>query len=199
MQSIFGKPAKQLDLVSPYFVPGESGVDSLTRFAQSGAKVRVLTNSLEATDVAAVHAGYKKRRRALLAGGVTIYELRKRGQTTGRGSGPFGSSGSSLHAKTFAVDGARVFVGSFNFDPRSAALNTEMGVIIDSPSLAARMSQVFETDVPANAYEVRLAKEPYWIERRDGRVIEHHTEPGTTFWKRAAVSVLSVLPIEWLL
>ena len=99
--------------------------------------VRVLTNALEATDVAAVHSGYAKRRKALLEAGVDLYELRRSaapGKKEER-AGPFGSSGSSLHAKTFAVDGSRVFVGSFNFDPRSATLNTELGFVIDSPAV----------------------------------------------------------------
>jgi putative cardiolipin synthase len=202
MRRIFGKPASSVDLVSPYFVPGASGTDRFVEWAKRGVKVRVLTNSLEATDVPAVHAGYAKRRRALLAAGITLYELRlSPGSLAARGSGPFGSSGSSLHAKTFAVDGARVYVGSFNFDPRSAELNTEMGFVSESPALAHRIETVFEQSIPITAYEVRLSDSGslYWIERRDGVVLRHDREPGTSYWQRAGVSFLSVLPIEWLL
>ncbi|AHG66128.1 putative phospholipase D [Advenella mimigardefordensis DPN7] len=124
-----GRPSLTVDLISPYFVPTAAGVDAFTKMAQTGIKLRVLTNSLDATDVSAVHAGYAKRRKDLLAAGVTLYELQRMSATDKpkEGAGPFGSSGSSLHAKTFAVDHKRVFIGSFNFDPRSANLNTEMG------------------------------------------------------------------------
>ncbi len=204
LKAMFGKPTSHLDLVSPYFVPANAGVELFSRWAEQGVRLRVLTNSLEATDVAAVHAGYARRRRALLASGVTLYELRLRsspGVETRRTVGAMGSSGSSLHAKTFGVDRARIFVGSFNFDPRSAELNTEMGFVIDSPALALQMKTVFDDTIPMTAYEVRMSKtgELYWIERRGGKVFRHDTEPGTSFWQRAAVSVLCRLPIEWLL
>lgn len=197
---MFGTPAKELDLVSPYFVPGRMGTEMFGGWAKRGVKVRVLTNALEATDVALVHAGYAKRREPLLEDGVVLYELRARGAERPAGSaGPFGSSGSSLHAKTFAVDRARMFVGSFNFDPRSAELNTEMGLVIDSPALAARVAQVFDDDVPRNAYEVRrtASGELEWLEHGNG--VRHTTEPGASFWRRLAVKIFAVLPIESLL
>jgi putative cardiolipin synthase len=100
-----------------------------------------------------------------------------------------------------AVDRARVFIGSFNFDPRSAKLNTEMGFVIDSPALAQQIADAFHSTIPANAYEVRLSDsgELYWIERQGEQLVRHDTEPGTSFWRRAGVWFLSPLPIEWLL
>ncbi|HYR29785.1 MAG TPA: phospholipase D-like domain-containing protein, partial [Thermoanaerobaculia bacterium] len=90
--------------------------------------------------------------------------------------------------------------GSFNFDPRSAELNTEMGFVIDSPALARRMSQIFDESVPLNAYEVRLsAGDLAWIERRGEETLRHRREPGTGFWKRIGLGLLSALPIEPLL
>ncbi|MBS1135759.1 MAG: hypothetical protein H6R02_2900, partial [Burkholderiaceae bacterium] len=135
---LIGKPRKSLDLISPYFVPRDDGTAALVALAGSGVQVRILTNSLAASDVSAVHAGYAKHRAALLKAGVQLYELKP---TAGRDApvdraGLGSSSSAGLHAKTFAVDGKRVFVGSFNFDPRSARLNTEMGMVIDSPKLA---------------------------------------------------------------
>jgi len=175
----------------------------LTALAARGVKIRVLTNSLEATDVAAVHAGYAKRRKALLASGIALYELRRlaEGAVESKAAGVMGSSASSLHAKTFSVDGTRIFVGSFNFDPRSAKLNTEMGFIIESQALAQRMETLFERRVPDTAYEVRLAKngQLYWIERRGGAIERYDSEPGAGLWRRAGVAFLSLLPIEWLL
>jgi putative cardiolipin synthase len=202
MKKVFGTPVRKVDLVSPYFVPGADGTRLFLRWAQRGVKVRVLTNALEATDVAAVHAGYAKRRQELLEARVTLYELRRKpGMPTAGSSGTFGSSAASLHAKTFAVDDSRVFVGSFNFDPRSTELNTEMGFVIDSSALAQRINDAFDRTIPVNAYEVRLSDKGglYWIEKRGGLTQRLDTEPGATFWRSAWVSLLSRLPIEWLL
>jgi putative cardiolipin synthase len=209
---IIGEPATEVALVSAYFVPGAAGADAFAALAERGVKVRVLTNSLEATDVAVVHAGYAKRRKFLLEAGVTLYEFRRLSPDTGAYKsagmiGSFGSSGSSgssasgLHAKTLSVDRSRVFIGSFNFDPRSARLNTEMGFVIDSPALAQRIADAFDSTIPANAYEVRLSDtgELYWIERRGEQLVRHDTEPGTSLWQRTGIWFLSLLPIEWLL
>src|SRR5690606_7099997 len=110
-----------------------------------------------ATDVVAVHAGYAKRRKDLLAGGVKLYELRRTAPEGERNesAGPLGSSGSSLHAKTFAVDQKRIFIGSFNFDPRSANLNTELGFVIESPDMARQIGVLFDEAIPEMSYEVR--------------------------------------------
>ena len=131
--------------------------------------------------------------------GIALYELRLApGSPRRRSAGSSGSSGSSLHAKTFSVDASRVFIGSFNFDPRSAKLNTEMGFVIDSPELARQIAAAFDGRVPLNAYEVRLSGSGslVWIERRDGTLIRHDTEPGTSSWERAGVWLMSLLPIE---
>ena len=207
LKASIGAPVRELRLVSPYFVPGSSGVDALTAIARQGVTVEVLTNALEATDVTAVHSGYARRRKALLRAGVSLFELKRASAasaarrlkwTAGSGSG---SSASSLHAKTFCVDRSRVFVGSFNFDPRSARLNTEMGLVIDSPGLADAMHNWFVNEVPTHAYRVSLsdAGELRWIDRQDGAEVVRTAEPGTSLSRRLAVMLLSVLPIEWLL
>ncbi len=206
LQQQLAGSTRALRLVSPYFVPRRVGVEALGALTRKGVRIAVLTNSLEATDVAVVHSGYAKRRRALLAAGVALFELQRavpRLATPRRGRGSAGSarSASSLHAKTCAVDRDRVFIGSFNFDPRSARLNTEMGFLIDSPALADAMAQRFADEVPLRAYEVRLrgGHALQWIERRNGQQIVHNTEPGTGLGRRLAIAALSVLPIEWLL
>lgn len=106
-----------------------------------------------------------------------------------------------LHAKTFSVDGQRLFVGSFNFDPRSMHLNTELGFVIESPKMAMNVSNAFLTDIPANAYEVVLAEDGRlnWREQTPDGVRVHSSEPGANRWQRAAISILSRMPIEWLL
>jgi putative cardiolipin synthase len=223
-----GQPKTSLDLVSPYFVPGRGGSDDLVKLAQSGVKVRVLTNSLAATDVAPVHAGYSKYREDLLRGGVTVYELKPgigvappdkdanrdvdsgnasdrdppRSRIPGSG-GSQGSSAASLHAKTFAVDGQRIFVGSFNLDPRSSRLNTEMGVLIDSPVLAGQLDRMFDTRIPLDAYHVQLGPDGHglqWTETGPGGAeLIYRSESGARPMKRLYLELLEVLPIEWLL
>ena len=193
LEATLGMPARELDIVSPYFVPAEDGTALLLALAARGVTVRVLTNSLAATDVTPVHAGYAKYREALLRGGVRLYELKP---TIRNDDHRFSGSEASLHAKTFSVDRGRIFVGSFNFDPRSARLNTEMGLVVESPALALRLSQALDRDLARNAYELRLAGERLeWI---DGEA-RYTSEPGTGWLRRAWVGFLSLLPIEWLL
>ena len=116
-------------------------------------------------------------------------------------AGPLGSSGSSLHAKTFSVDRSRFFVGSFNFDPRSRKLNTELGFVIDSPDLAQEIEAAFHDGIAANSYELHLSNTGalYWTEHRGDELMRYNHEPGTSWWLRAAVWFLARLPIEWLL
>ena len=204
LRTVLGNPERELDLVSPYFVPGAAGTEFFGQLVSSGVKVRILTNSLEATDVLPVHSGYARRRPELLDAGVSLFELRRAaGQTAQKyySVGMFGSSGSSLHAKTFSIDTKRVFVGSLNFDPRSANLNTELGFIIDSPELAARIEAALWDLAPKLAYEVRLDSNHrlYWLRQTSDQPIRYDTEPNSTWYQRAAVFVLSILPIEWLL
>ena len=110
-----------------------------------------------------------------------------------------GSSSTSLHAKTFVVDRARVFVGSFNLDPRSARLNTEMGVLIDSPEIAGEIQRSLVEATPQHAYQVTLNQQQklQWQDPQSGET--HQKEPEAGFWKRLTVKLLSVLPIEGLL
>lgn len=202
LRDLLGEPARELDLVSPYFVPAKTGTDYFVQLAAKGVTVRVLTNSLEATDVSAVHSGYARRRKDLLGGGVALFELRRAaGAMKDSGASPFGSSGSSLHAKTFAVDSQRVFVGSLNFDPRSANLNTELGLVIESPELAHRIESAFWTQVPKLAWQAHLDTHGalYWTRVSDDRTLRYDTEPNTTWSQRLSVWFFSLLPIEWLL
>jgi len=201
---MMGRPEQRLDLVSPYFVPGENGTAALVAVASRGVQVRILTNSLASSDESAVQAGYAKRRPDLLRAGVRIYELKPAAVEEAREKRHgFGSSSSAgLHAKTFAVDGSRIFVGSYNLDQRSLLLNTEMGIIIASPKLAGWLGEQFDSAIPQVAYEVKLGADGRsleWIERTPHGEVRYETEPGTSWFQRRGVDVMSILPIEWLL
>lgn len=204
LTKIIGKPQSSLLLVSPYFVPTKAGVAAFIALANQGVSISVLTNSMQATDVLPVHTGYAKHRKELLNAGIKLFELRpsaNQKNSTIKKLGPFGSSASSLHAKTFAIDSDRLFVGSFNFDPRSMHLNTELGFIIDSAILTSQVETEFDQKVHDSCYQVKLNDEDklIWIEKNGDTSITHVSEPGMSIGSRMALSILSVLPIEWLL
>ncbi len=206
-------------LISPYFVPGESGTDALVALAQRGVFTAVVTNSLAANDVAAVHGGYSRYRIPLLEGGVRLYEIRAQaGAETaprdgeagtdeplrtrampGSGSTAGSSSGASLHTKAYVVDDARGFIGSFNMDPRSANLNTEMGVFFDDPGIAAALR--------AEYLHLAGPQLSYWVYRNDDgalrwldraatppRVLDHEPDAGLS--RRAQAMLFRWLPVE---
>ncbi|MBY6063687.1 phospholipase D family protein [Pseudidiomarina sediminum] len=206
LKNAIGEPVEEVLLVSPYFIPRSAGVKALEQVLERGVKISVLTNAYATNDVAIVHSGYAKWRERLLKAGIHLYELRPSAFNDApmeydSVDSSFSSSASSLHAKTFIIDRQRVFVGSFNFDPRSVNLNTELGVVIDSPELAATMSEAFHNDIRQQAYEVKLSEtgELYWLERNGEELKRHDTEPGMSWFERFSVGFFSFLPIDWLL
>ncbi len=197
----------ELLMVTPYFIPGEEGMPLFAELRKRNVRVRILTNSLQSSTVLPAQAGYMPYRLPLLEKGVEIYEVRSRPDTA-RGSGQtpqtreYGNY--SLHAKLFVLDRQRLFVGSMNFDPRSMHLNTEIGVIMDSPDLAQQAAARFEAMVsPPNSYALKLApsdaggsSQLIWHSQRDGTVIDYTTEPARNGWQRFKVNFLSLLPLE---
>ncbi|QBB68983.1 phospholipase D family protein [Pseudolysobacter antarcticus] len=196
-------------VMSPYFVPGDSGASFLSALAQRGVSTKILTNSLAATDEPAAHTGYARYRHRLLEGGVQLYELRpapgEKQSATAHGT----SSGVSLHAKAVVGDDEHVFIGSMNMDQRSKLLNTEMGVIIDSPALAHAVKKFFDdASAPQNAFHVVLQDSPdtnahaakmSWLWSKDGATMSADSEPDATKGRRFEVFMLRLLPIEGLL
>ena len=195
-----GTPHAQFDLVSPYFVLMQEGTRDFEALAHGGVRVRVLTNSLASNDVVAVHAGYAKHRRALLDAGIQLYELKPVDPSERHHAG--GSSAGSLHAKTLQIDDSSLFVGSFNFDPRSVRLNTEMGVVIQNRAMARELGAYFDSGLVQRAYEVRLSPDGsrvQWVDTTPQGTQVLDAEPGAGLWRRTLVKLLSVLPIDWLL
>lgn len=181
-----------LTVISPYFVPGDAGSGLLVGVDQAGADVRVLTNSLAANDVAAVHGGYSRHREALLEGGVSLWELKP--ARDGDRLGLVGSSGASLHSKALVADSERLFVGSYNLDPRSTALNCEQGVLVESETLALELEALFaEQASGAHAWEVTL--EDDGLRWRDG-IREETSEPDATFGRRFQAWLARLLRID---
>lgn len=198
-----------VDLVSPYLVPGREGTRVLADAARRGVQVRTLTNSLASSDHAIVHAGYARYREDLVRAGIEVHELRpllgpaerkalhrRRGALSAR-------SASMLHTKTFVIDRRLVFVGSFNLDPRSTYLNTEMGLVIDSPALAAAIAANLDRRLPQDSWEVRLTPDEEaieWVQRdRDGDETVLDREPESSALRRLGLRLLMLLPVDGLL
>ncbi|TXS95709.1 phospholipase D family protein [Parahaliea maris] len=193
--------SQRVAVVSPYFVPGEATVELFRELVARGVEVSILTNSLAANDVGVVHAGYMRYRKALLEGGVHLYEYKPEPTQVSRNKNWTGSSSASLHAKTLGADGRHVFVGSFNLDPRSVALNTEMGVMIENPVLASGLHEGFHRLARNQAYRVELVDgQLRWTEiLAGGELRTYDVEPQTTLWQRFVARTLSIIVPESML
>lgn len=187
-------------LISPYFVPGKRGVDVAKRLQERGVRLRVLTNSLAATDAPIVHVGYAKYRSALLDSGVELYELRPTLGDRPKAVGSFRSSQASLHVKSIIIDRNTLFVGSMNIDPRSIALNTETGLIIRSPVLAQAVAKLFDDSIGDSAYRVtQVDGRLRWTTHQNGKEISVDHEPDVGFGRRAWIQMLAPFTPEELL
>ncbi len=195
---------KEFLIFSPYFVPGKKGTKFLADLSKSGVNVRILTNSLASTDVGVVHAGYAKYRTTLLRAGVELYEMNKtldRKQRKGK-KGKSGSSKASLHAKSFVFDRKQVFIGSLNLDPRSIVENTEIGIMVTSKEVADILAGAFDKMVEKMAFRLELYTDEegiefiFWHGLEDGEERVWKADPHTGFWRRFALGLVSLLPVE---
>jgi len=203
-------PEHSVDIVSAYFVPEKKGEKMLSDLAQSNIQVRVLTNSFKANDVAVVHAFYAKYRKDLLKNKVELYEFLSAPEAENLNANTEeiaektkvslkGLSRSSLHAKLMAIDQKQVFIGSFNFDPRSAYLNTEIGVLLNSPNLAKAIHQTMDENLSKYAYKLVLDANQninWKIKKHNGDIKIYHKEPKMKWWQKAGVKIISWVPIE---
>lgn len=207
LQRRLGQPNSQLSIISSYFVPTKQGVDTLTKLAKMGVQVTILTNSFDATDVGIVHAGYAHWRKQLLAAGVRLFEIKSTAQSVEENENRFWrtreQSTTSLHAKAFAVDDDKVFIGSYNVDPRSANINTELGVLIQDPKLAKQLHNALSNNstLANQAYELKLSDtgDIQWHTIENGKAVIYDSEPNMDRKDRVIINIASLLPIDWLL
>lgn len=189
---------QELLIESAYFVPRDRGIEAARRLQQRGVRVRVLTNSLSANDVLAAHAGYSKYRKDLIRAGVELYELRPF-------PGPVdkkvisADSKAALHTKAIVFDREAVFIGSFNLDPRSANINTEAGIYVESLELARQVIEYMEEGVaPENAFRVLLDDDDdlRWVIEKDGFRLDYEKDPNSRWYERWIAGLIRVLPVE---
>ncbi len=196
----------ELLMVTPFFIPGDAGMQMFEELRKRGARVRVLTNSLESTPELVAQSGYMHYRVPLLEDGVELYEVRAL-LGNARGSGETlaatRSGNYALHAKLFVFDRKKLYIGSMNFDQRSRSLNTEIGLIIDSRELAEQTAARFEAIVaPANSYALALQADAegsshlVWRTQEDHRTVEYDREPARSDWQRTKVNFLSLLQLD---
>jgi putative cardiolipin synthase len=185
----------RLEIVSPYFIPGRKGSAVLAGLVKRGVSVKVLTNSLATTDVAAVHGAYANYRKRLLRAGVALFEFQPSGKP--QKMSVFGSKGASLHTKAFTVDDRIGFIGSLNFDPRSVSLNAEMGVVFEDERLVARLNSHFAAERdPDASYRLTLDGNRIRWNRSDGEEKRRYGEPKASVWRRLLAFTVRFLPIE---
>ncbi len=194
-------------IITPYLVPSKDEMQTLMELRERQVRIRILTNSLESSTEISAQSGYDKSRVPMLKSGIELYEIRSRlGNTRGSGQSRKVSryGNYALHAKVYVFDRRRVFFGSMNLDQRSQHLNTEIGLIIDSPELAQQTAQRFEDLVkPENSYIVSLSPASasaksrlVWRTVENGNTIEFVQEPGRSEWKRFKAKLLTLVPMD---
>jgi putative cardiolipin synthase len=186
----------QIIVISPYFVPMKSGIEAFAAAQSRGVDVTIITNSLAANNQFTVHGGYAPSRKPLLKSGIRIFEVRPDAEVAGAEIVAASGAKATLHTKAFIVDDREVFIGSFNFDPRSANINTELGVVIRSPELARRYLDRIETALASQTYEVFLNDKGKvrWRTWEDGEEIIFDKEPETTWGQRFMAGLMRIMP-----
>jgi cardiolipin synthase C len=205
LRKAMDKAQDELLIVSPYFVPGTRFTEYLVGLVDRGVRVRIMTNSLAANDVPMVHAGYQRYREALISGGVELYEFKpvihhgiENEDVEKQKKKWMGSSRASLHGKYFGFDQHYIFIGSFNLDGRSVAINTELGVYFESPDYGAWLAKAFDASAMTKGYRVLLNEENEleWVTLEDGKEVRFDVEPETSFWTRFSTDFLSIFVPE---
>ena len=189
---------KEMLIISPYFVPKKSGIEALIEVQNRGIQVTILTNSLAANNQGTVHGGYAPSRKPLLKAGVIILEVRADADVPGSEIVSAADSKTTLHTKAFVVDRREAFIGSFNFDPRSANINTELGVIIRSPKIASEIADMVSLKATTEAWEVFLNEKGKlrWRGMDNGEEVILEKEPQTTWGQRFMAGFYRILPIR---
>jgi putative cardiolipin synthase len=185
---------------TPYFIPRERGIEILQELGARGVRVLIFTNSLSTNNHTAVHSAYSSYRKDILEAGVELWEARADAVQVTSEDGELLPGKLTLHTKGIIVDRDQVFVGSLNLDPRSIDINTEMGLLIDSPELGGRLAAGFERRLPEIGYRLKLDDDGdlSWHAAVDGKDVVSTTEPQTSGWQRFKAWFLKIAPEDQL-
>ncbi|MCY1297750.1 Cardiolipin synthase C [compost metagenome] len=195
MDGLAASARRELLVVNAYIIPGDKTIDMLRALKANGVDIRVLTNSLASHDVPAVNSHYKRWRRQLVENTTALHEMRHDAaiQPGIVDTPPTQSGFVGLHSKGMVVDRERVYIGSMNFDPRSAALNTEMGVVVTSPGLADDLVAVIRRDMqPANSWRVALDADGSLTWTNDRETVTR--QPARSWWQRVQDVIFMAFP-----
>jgi putative cardiolipin synthase len=198
IRAMLASPRSELQIVNAYIIPAESGIDTLRTLNERGVDVSVLTNSLASQDVPAVNSHYRQWRKPILETGASLYEIRHDAaiQTELVDTPPITAKFMGLHSKAMVVDRRHVYIGSMNFDPRSAITNTETGAFIDSPELADALADLILRDArPENSWQVRLAADGKLQWENDAETVGR--QPARNIWQRIQDVIFRVFPKEY--
>jgi putative cardiolipin synthase len=189
---------KELIVLSPYFVPRKGGVELFSELQARGVNVTIVTNSLAANNQITVHGGYAPSRKPLLKSGIQIYEVRRDADVPGAELIAASGAKATLHTKAFLVDRKKVFIGSFNFDPRSANLNTESGVIIQSQQMGSMFGDRVDAGLKTQTYELFLNEDGKlrWRGLDDGQEVIYKKEPQSTWGQRFKAGFMRLMPVR---
>jgi cardiolipin synthase C len=197
IRGLMASARQELLIVNAYIIPTDHGITTLRELSAAGVRSRILTNSLASHDVPAVNSHYKKWRRPILEAGAELYETRDDAaiKATVADTPPVSAKFMGLHSKAMVIDRRWSYIGSMNFDPRSAAINTEMGVVIDSPELGEELARLIERDMePENSWQVQLVDGDSlrWVSN-DAIVTR---QPARSLWQRIQDVFFMLFPEE---
>lgn len=187
---------------SAYLIPSPEGIEHMAGLVDRGVRVRLLTNSLMSNNHITAHSGYLKYRKPMLEAGVELHELRADAALREhfKANEDDHEVPAGIHTKSFVIDGNQALIGSFNFDPRSRDLNSEIGLVINSKEFAGQVVDEMNRDFdPTNSYRLFLnekGKLRWEIQNPDGSTTISKHDPGASIWKRMGARMLSWLPIE---
>jgi putative cardiolipin synthase len=186
---------EEIIMITPYYVPGDGGVEFVKKLVDKGVRVVILTNSLASNNHVPVHGGYSRYRKDVIRAGVELYEARAPAARELRNSDD-GPEVLTLHVKMFIIDRRYLFVGSLNLDPRSIEINAEMGLLIDSAKMIAEHHSKTEENIAALTYRVLLNEDGdlEWHGRIDGEEVVLMTEPDTSAWLRFKAWFMKIAP-----
>ena len=194
VDKVLRQAERELIFISPYYVPGDDGVQYVRDLVDKGIRVVVVTNSLASNNHVAVHSGYSGYRKDVIKAGVELYEVRANAGSEVKDGDDVGTL--TLHTKLILIDRRYLFVGSLNLDPRSLEINAEMGLLIDTAELVGAMAEGLEEVVPTVAYQVRLDDKGHlrWHGRVNGAPVTERKEPLTSAWLRFKAWFLKIAP-----